>query len=277
MIERLTPWVFDAAKRLPLHVVRKHNYETVKGTALITGASSGLGRELVKLYAKQCGKIYVTARNIDALRSLRKELEGQCEIFPIQTDFEDEAAVDSIKAVIGEQKIDLLVNNAGHHVKGSLLNVGIETMENTMMVNFFIPIALMAAFSKTSTMVNVLSTTAIAGRRDLGVYSSTKAGLWCFSKALRRTRGKTINVIDVIPATFQSSLVLKGEKIESTKDGRTSRFSSAKDCLNSMEVAKIVKQGIDKKRDVIYIPSIKTRLFLILEALAPNMFRKLFQ
>ena len=81
----------------------------------------------------------------------------------------------------------------------------------------------------------------------------------------------------MIPATFQSSLASKGEETICTETVRDSAFSSVKDGLESADVAKIVKHGIDKKRDVIYIPRIKARMFLILEAIAPGIFGKLFK
>lgn len=279
IIERLSPWIFDMAAHMPPHIIRKRGYKDVRGTALITGASSGLGRELVKLYANQCDQIYITARSIDALDSLKNELIDICKIIPIQVDFENANAVETVKAAIGEHKINLLINNAGHHVSKSILDVELETIKKTMEINFFNPVGLIAAFSDADTIVNILSTTAVSGRRNLGVYSSTKAGLWCFSKALRRTTGKALNVVDVIPATFKSSLASKGEhsdKGESVDRGN-SKLSSSNDGLDSATVAKIIKYGIDKKRDTIYIPRLKTKLFIVLEALAPKTFKRIFK
>lgn len=276
-IERLSPWVLDTLAGLPLHMIRKRRYQDIGGFALITGASSGLGRELVRLLANQCNKIFVTARDLNALEDLKMELTGKCEIVPIQVDFENISAAAAVKAVIGKQKIDLLINNAGHHVVGSLLDAKIEIIEKTMMVNLLNPVALVAAFPEASTVVNILSTTAVAGRRNLGIYSSSKAGLWCFSKALRRTRGKKVHVIDVIPSTFKSSLESKGDKLKVINAEKVDRINHAMGILESKDVAEIVKHGIDKKRDMIYIPRFRAMLFSALEAISPKAFRKLFK
>lgn len=274
-VERLSPWALDALVRLPLHIIRKRGYHNVTGSALITGASSGLGKELVRLFADQCDRIFVTARDINALEDLKKELADKCEIVPIKVDFGNVSAAATVKGVIGKQKIDLLINNAGHHVLGSLLDAKMEIIENSMMVNFFNPIALIAAFPEATTVVNILSTTAVSGRRNLGIYSSPKAGLWCFSKALRRTRGKDVNVIDVIPSTFKSSLESKGDKLIVVEVDKMAKMNHAMGILDSMDVAKIVKRGIDKKRDVIYIPRFRARVYTAIEAIAPKIFRKL--
>lgn len=277
VIERLTPWMFDAAKHLPPHVVRKRKYIKEINTALITGASSGLGRELVRLYAAVCKKIYVTARSIDELQKLKMEIEGSgCEIVPIQVDFSKPDAPEIVMKKI-EDEIDLLINNAGHHVQGSLLDVELDVMKSTLEVNFFAPVNLIVLSKPHHIIVNILSTSAVSGRRNLGVYSSTKAGLWCFSKALRRTEGNIINVIDVIPATFKSSLSEKGDNVGNVVNSGIRKFSSARDGLTAEMVAWIVKSGIDHKVDYIYIPKLKARMYIALEALSPKIFKKIFQ
>ena len=270
--------MFDLAKHVTPHFIRKKSYPDVCGTAIITGASSGCGRELTKLYADKCNRIYVTARNMDALNELKDELANQCDIIPIKVDFGKEDAIDTIKTCIEDSKINMLLNNAGHHVRGSLLDVDLEIIKSTIQINFFSHIELMVAYPETSTVVNILSTTAVSGRRNLGAYSSTKAGLWCFSKAMRRTKGITQNVIDVIPATFKSSLTEKGERGENAQENQgNTKLSSSRDGLDSFGVAQVVKDGIDKKKDTIYIPNIKTRMFIVLEALASGRFRKIFK
>lgn len=259
------------------HFLRKSKYNKKIETALITGASSGLGRELVRLYAPMCSRIYVTARSIGALEELKKELETECEIVPIQVDFSE---TDATKKVVERvvNRIDLVINNAGHHVRASLLDVDLNVVRSTMQVNFYTPIRLITLLSSANTIVNVISTTAVSGRRNLGVYSSTKAGMWCFSKALRRSKGNEINVVDVIPATFKSSLSEKGDS-SGRRDisSRNNRLSSSNDGLTSEIVAVLVKAGIDKREDTIYIPKLKTKLYISLEAMAPGTFKKIFK
>ena len=277
IIERLVPWLFDLTQHVTPHFLRKGKYRWKTDTALITGASSGLGRELTKLYASSCSRIYVTARNMDALGELKNELKTECEIVPVKADFSESDSADKVVASIGD-KIDLLINNAGHHVRASLLDVDLDVIRSTMQVNFYTPIRLITLLPSAHTVVNIISTTAVSGRRNLGVYSSTKAGLWCFSKALRRSKGNGINVIDVIPATFSSSLMDKGDSSDDKNAVmNSSRLSSSSEGLTSETVAKIVRSGIDKKADSIYIPNVKTRLYIMLEALAPKLFRKLFR
>ena len=210
------------------------------------------------------------------MKELKDELSGRCEIVPIQVDFEDPCAVAAVADVIGDRKLSLLINNAGHHVSGSLLTVGKDVIDKTVAVNFFDPVELITTFRDTPAIVNILSTTAIAGRRDLGVYSSTKAGLWCFSKALRRTCGRTVHVVDVIPASFKSSLGSKGDALAGGAGSHVKPLGSEREGMGSDEVAGIIKRGIDKKRDVIYIPNLTVRAFMAMEAFAPGLFRKLF-
>ena len=277
IIERLFPWLFDLTQHVSPHFLRKGKYSWKTDKALITGASSGLGRELTKLYASSCSRIYVTARDMDALEELKNELKTECEIIPINADFSESDSADKVVASI-DDKIDLLINNAGHHVRGTLLDVDLNVIRSTMQINFYTPIRLITLLPSAHTVVNIISTTAVSGRRNLGVYSSTKAGLWSFSKALRRSRGNEINVVDVIPATFSSSLMDKGDGSDDNNIvANSSRLSSSSDGLTSETVAMMVKSGVDKKADSIYIPNLKTRLYIMLEALAPKLFKRLFK
>ena len=56
-----------------------------------------------------------------------------------------------------------------------------------------------------------------------------------------------------------------------------SKLSSSSDGLDSVSVAKVIVNGISHKKDTIYIPRTKTMLFILLEALAPKIFRKIFR
>lgn len=212
IIERTSPWIFDKAFGLPSHCFRKKNYSNEFDSVLITGASSGLGKELAYRFAGVCKKLYLAARNQEALVKIKNDLSNyQCEVVPIYLDLSD---FDSVKELVDKLKgvnVDLLINNAGQQVLGSVLNTDIELYRKSIRINCLSHILLTAELIKDSnpkSIVNILSTTAISGRTNLGVYSSPKAGMWAWTKVLRRNYGKSINVIEVIPATFITKVFL---------------------------------------------------------------------
>lgn len=190
---------------------------------------------------------------------------------------------DSVKELVEKlngEKIDLIINNAGQQVVGSILNTDIELYRKSIRTNCLSHILLTAELIKTSNLksiVNILSTTAISGRTNMGLYSSPKAGMWAWTKVLRRNYGKNINVIEVIPATVMSELHNKGVSSSAANVNEGGSFiKSSSMGLTSNDVSNMVYKGIIKHHDKILIPSFKVKLFILLESLAPNIFRKLF-
>ena len=81
--------------------------------------------------------------------------------------------------------------------------------------NFFSPVLLanhLISNSNTRKVINILSTTAICGRKNHSAYSSSKSALWAYSRSLRRNKGNRIQVLEVIPSTFKSDLNRNSQK-----------------------------------------------------------------
>lgn len=255
---------------------------------MITGASSGLGASLAKRYAGSCNELFLVARSIQKLDQMKLDLESkyQCKVNTIKADLSESRSISQILSAINGKKIDLLINNAGYQVQGSVLDVDTETYRESIMVNCLSHIHLTSELLKRDDkplcIANVLSTTAVSGRRNLAVYSSPKAGLWAWTKMLRRHYGKTTNVIEVIPATFKSSLGSKGVKVQSScvvESGAKNKsiISSSKYGYDSNDVSEIIYNGIKKRKDKIFIPSAKVKIFIMMEAIFPGIFRKMFR
>src|SRR5690606_13022245 len=103
--------------------VNKQKEKTMKKVVLITGASSGMGRETAIRLSTQGYTVYAVARRIDKMQDL--------EPLGIKTAFMDVTDSDSINAVVdsalnGEGRIDILINDAGYRLYGALEEVSIE-------------------------------------------------------------------------------------------------------------------------------------------------------
>lgn len=250
-------------------------------TILITGASSGLGRALTRLYARGAQRICLVGRDRTSLRQLREELAPThtCTIDIAGVDLGDLEAVSEYAGAM--EGVDVLVNCAGFSVVGAVQDVSLEWFRKNMTVNFLAPVLLTEAFLRKvpvpRCIVNVLSTTAIAGRRKQASYSASKAALWAYTRMCRQTAPAGTTVTEVLPATFTSGFAAHTVAVESDRKPTNLASSSGRNRhgLTSETVAAKVYQASMHGRRRVFIPH-KARLFHLLEATSPRLFQRMF-
>lgn len=93
-------------------------------TAFITGATSGLGAEFARRYAKEGYRLILTGRRTQRLSALKEELGTECLI--ITADVSDEAKCKELLNDIADEEIDVFINNAGFGTAGSFLETSLE-------------------------------------------------------------------------------------------------------------------------------------------------------
>jgi short-subunit dehydrogenase len=164
------------------------------GTALVTGASSGIGRELARLHAAAGGDLVVVARRADRLAALKDEIERAfaVAVHPLPIDLTEPEAAARIAAFLDARglAIDVLVNNAGIGGRG-LFRAGSPEHDRAMIrLNVEAPATLcrlllpgMIARGH-GRILNVGSIVGFAPGPRLAVYAATKAFLLSFSEAL---------------------------------------------------------------------------------------------
>ena len=89
-----------------------------KGLALVTGASSGIGREMAKQLAARGYSLILAARNEEQLRALAQTLPVPCDIYPC--DLSRRAEVQALAAYLSECQPEIVINNAGFGVFGDV-------------------------------------------------------------------------------------------------------------------------------------------------------------
>lgn len=182
--------------------------------ALVTGASSGIGRAICLDLARSGVDLVVVARRAEALAALVSELQtlGRRAV-PLAGDVTDSAirqqALDAARDQLGG--LDLLVNNAGVSAFGRFTDSSPELLRRIMEVNFFAAVELTRAaipllrLGQSPTVVNVSS---ILGRRANPLnaeYCSSKFALTGFSEAVRPELAvEGINVLVVAPGTTET-------------------------------------------------------------------------
>ncbi|CEG13794.1 putative short chain dehydrogenase [groundwater metagenome] len=184
--------------------------------AVVTGASSGIGKAVASDLCSRGLTVIMIARNKEKLFSTSKEIStlGGNPV-PLTLDIQDyEAVKQAVKKIIMDYgQIDILVNNAGYSVSGPVENVPIEKYVSNMETNFFGSIQIVKEVlphmqqEGKGHIVNVLSTNAIRGIPNLSSYGATKFALRAFSRCLDREMAKghiNIKVSEVFPASVDT-------------------------------------------------------------------------
>lgn len=180
-------------------------------TWLITGCSSGLGRELAMAVLERGWNAVMTARDISKLQGLLDSYPATA--IGISLDLSERADVESViqKATACFGAVDVLVNNAGHGYRSAVEEGNEAEVEELFATNFFGPVALIKAVlpgmreRRSGAIVNVSS---IAGRRasvGSGYYAASKFALEGMSDALRKEAAPLgIKVIVVEPGALRT-------------------------------------------------------------------------
>jgi len=107
---------------------------------LITGASSGIGKQTAIEFAKKGAKLILVARRKDKLELVAKELKKfHTTILVCQCDISDKDQVKEMSKIVLEKfnTIDILINNAGFAIYGTVSNLSIDEIESQMNTNYF--------------------------------------------------------------------------------------------------------------------------------------------
>ncbi|WP_447742075.1 SDR family NAD(P)-dependent oxidoreductase [Variovorax boronicumulans] len=180
-----------------------------KGTALITGASSGIGAVYADRLARRGFDMILVARNRERLAALAAKLSDETgrkvEVLP--ADLSDRKDIASVEAVLRTRgDITLLVNNAGFGAAGPLLGSDIDKMEEMIELNVSaltrLTYAAVPGFVErgAGTLVNIASIVAISPETLNGVYGGTKAFVLALSQSLQHElKDKGVRVQAVLP------------------------------------------------------------------------------
>jgi 2-deoxy-D-gluconate 3-dehydrogenase len=192
-------------------------------TAIVTGASRGLGRATAIALHEQGARVLAVARSLDDLMTL-EDLDPQ-NIKARQCDMQDAAAVAALAQTALDQfgGLDIVVNNAGIAPAGNFLEQDQELWNRVMAVNVNAPAILARAAGQhmvnqgSGKIINIASTSGILGKATLVAYSSSKGALLQFTKALAAEWAKTgVQVNAIAPGAFETdaqSAVLESPEI----------------------------------------------------------------
>lgn len=198
---------------------------------LLTGGTSGIGRELAKQLQAKGAVVTVTGRNLTALDDMRAAGFGV-----IEADLTTREGVAALVREWGGQPLDILINNAGmgrtHDFREG--PVSLSDIDDSIFTNLNAPIHLIALLmdrlreSSGAMIVNVTSGLAITPSVAGATYSATKAGLRSYSISLRRQmKAFGIAVLEVLPPLVETPMT----------DEYSGKKMSAADCASDIVTA----------------------------------------
>lgn len=211
----------------------------MKKTALITGASRGIGRELAKIFAKENCNLVIIARSGELLEELKNELETKHQIF-VYVIIKDLSKHESAKEIYEELKqksiiIDYLVNNAGFgkygmlhesdsNIESAMINVNIMSL--TILTKLFLKDMVSRQSGK---IMNVSSVAAFQPGPLMAVYFASKSYVLSFSEAVgNEAKEFGITVTALCPGPTRSNF-LQNAKLEKSRLFKGGNVANASD------------------------------------------------
>ena len=230
-------------------------------TALVTGASGGIGSAIARGLAAQGARVALSGTREDALKTVAAEIGGDAVVLPCN--LSDPADVDglvprAVEALGG--RLDILVNNAGVTRDNLTMRMKDEEWDQVIRVNLEAAFRLIRAAAKPmmkarhGRIISITSVVGVTGNPGQANYAASKAGLIGMSKALAQelaSRNITVNCVapgfihsamtDVLPDAQKDALL---QKIPAGKLGEGQDIAAAVAFLASAEAAYITGQTL---------------------------------
>ena len=221
-------------------------------TALITGASKGLGKVFAETLAARGMNLVLVARSGDALHALAQDLTARYSVqcVPLSADLANPYAAIQIGEELEHRgiQVDLLVNNAGLGLTGSFLSQDFKKVQSEIQVNVQALVALTHQLGSAMTkrgkggIINLASNASFQPLPYMGTYAATKAFVLFFSEALQyELAGTGVHVMAACPGPTATSFF----------DGVSTEVSP-KDMDSSESVVQKTLKAFDRRKAVAY-------------------------
>jgi len=182
---------------------------------LITGASSGIGKEAAIQFAKKGSKVILVARRKQKLEQIADDLKkSNISTLICECDVSDKLQVEKMSKLVLEKygSVDILINNAGFAIYGSVFDLTTEEIESQMATNYFGMVYCIKNFlpsmleKKSGHIVNVASVAASFGLPGIASYCASKFAMLGFSEGLKHElKGTGIGITVVSPIMVRTN------------------------------------------------------------------------
>ena len=235
-------------------------------SAVITGASAGIGREFARQLASRARLLVLVARRRDRLEQLRTELVARNPALRIeirQVDLSNLEQTMQLAALLTNEPIDFLINNAGLGDHGPFTKADPTRVNQQIQVNVLALTALTRALlprmiaQKRGAILNVSSSAGFLPLPGIAAYAATKAYVTSFSEAIRaETRGCGITVTALCPGPVDTEFAEVAN--------RESRGEKPRSGLMHVAVEKVAQAGLSAiERDkALIIPGLAMKIVM---------------
>ena len=232
--------------------------------ALITGASSGLGREMAKLLASRGYELVLCARREDRLRELAAELPTVCHV--IAADVSDEKECRLLYRAVRGDDLEIVINNAGFGLFGEFLETDLDEElrmidTNIRAVHILTKLAVQD-FEKRGHgyILNVASSAGFLPGPLMATYYATKNYVLRLTQALReelRHRGSRVRVCALCPGPV---------------DTEFNRVAGVKFSLNGLDAKRVAREAIDGlfAGRAVVVPGVTMKAMTVARHFAPD-------
>ncbi len=241
--------------------------------ALITGATSGIGYELAKLFARDNYNLVLVARNEDLLKETAREMEaiGNIHTHTFAADLFDPGAPEKIYSFTRERNItiDVLVNDAGQGEWGRFTQTALQRERDLIQLNIVALVSLTKYYlkemeaRKSGKILQLASSVSKAPSPFLSVYAATKAFVLSFTEALiEEMKDTNVTLTALRPDATDTDFFHKA-KAENTVTYKEASMYTAE------EVAKAGYEGL-MDGDAVVIPGFKNKTYDVLNTVLPD-------
>ena len=225
---------------------------------VITGASSGIGKQVAIEFGKLGAKLVLIGRKKDKLEQTAMELKKfSCSTMICQCDVSKKNEVDTMTNLVLKKfgSVDILINNAGFAIYGSVSDLSIDEIELQMQTNYLGMVYCIKKFlpsmlhQKSGHIVNVASVAASFGLPGIASYCASKFAMLGFSEGLKhelKNSGVDITVV--------SPIMVRTNFFDHPSFEKMPKYSPTS--LDPKAVAKAVAKAANSKKLEIIVPSV---------------------
>ncbi|XP_052514041.1 dehydrogenase/reductase SDR family member 7B isoform X2 [Budorcas taxicolor] len=256
---------------------------------VITGATSGLGRECARVFHAAGARLVLCGRNAEALEELSRELAASRapevqthKPYTVAFDLADPGAIAGAASEILQcfGHVDVLINNAGISYRGAIVDTSPDVDKRVMETNYFGPVALTKALLPAMIrrrQGHVVAISSIQGKISLpfrSAYAASKHATQAFFDCLRaEVEQHDIEVTVISPGYIHTNLSLNAVTADGSKYGVMDETTAQG--RSPVQVAQDILAALGKKKKDVVLADLMPSLAVYLRTLAPGLFFRL--
>ncbi len=242
---------------------RKMLYHSSQRSACITGASSGLGFELVKAIAPHISQLYITGRDQNRLEEVKKEIQnsGSLDIQSFCYDFSDPLDASGLLPLFDRALPDILINNAGAGFYGLFSQESFIEQQKIMTVNYSRTVEITYEWlkridptqKKQYFLCFISSMASFVPTPGMATYGASKAAITSFASALKTEcnyMGLPVSILTVCPGQFRTGF----RSVASHRNLKDIDGLHARTSLQAQNLAYKIVRKIFLNKEGTYVP-----------------------